>query len=173
MSAQETTRAAANVDITTRLIAFIIDGVILGIVYTFLLVFVAVGAVIQGDVGIITAIGRSLIWAAVSALYFGYGWTTWRATPGQRVMRLVTVKAEDQRTLTWTEALTRWGYLFGPAILQSLFANSNQVGGFLSLIVTIAVIAYCIYLYRTTRDDPRGQGFHDKQAGTIVLRATT
>lgn len=173
MTVQETTRAAASADITSRLIAFVIDGVILGIVYTFLLIFVTIGAAIGGDVGIVGVISRSAIWAVVSALYFGYGWTNWRATPGQRAMGLITVKAEDQRTLNWTEALTRWAYLFGPAVLQSLFGNANQVGGLISLIVTIAVIVYCIYLFRTTRDDPRGQGFHDKQSGTIVLKAST
>jgi hypothetical protein len=76
----------------------------------------------------------------------------------------MTVNATDGATLTWSQATRRWAFLFGPSVLNSIF----QFGG-LSAIIGLLVFLYGIYLLYTTATDPQKQGFHDKQANTLVI----
>jgi hypothetical protein len=76
----------------------------------------------------------------------------------------MTVNAVDGAALTWNQATRRWAFLFGPSVLNSLFQFSG-----LSFIVGLLLIAYGIYLLYTTATDPQKQGFHDKQADTLVV----
>jgi hypothetical protein len=48
--------------------------------------------------------------------------------------------------------------------VSSLF----PVGGGLGALVSLVILGYYIYLLYTTATDPRKQGFHDKQAATLV-----
>jgi len=144
MTTQTASLALAPADLGTRLIAVVIDGLVLGLVYLVLITIIAVGAVVQGDINIVAAASRSVLWALLSAAYFAYGWTKWKASPGQRVMGLRTVKAED--------------------------GQPEQVGGFVSFVIQLLVLVYYVYLYRTASADPRRQGFHDKQVGSIVVK---
>lgn len=162
--------ALAPAEVGTRVIAYIIDAIILGFAYLILITVIAVGAVIQGDSTFAILATRSIIFAIVSVLYFGYGWTSWRASAGQRILGLQTINV-DGTTLNWNKAITRWAFLFGPSALQSLFGNADQIGGVLSFLVGVAVLAYYIYLLWTTSNDPKRQGFHDKQSGTMVVKA--
>jgi len=159
MTVQATSSALAPAAIGARVIAFIIDAIILGIIQLIL-------ASIIGDVSIVGSVTRSIIYAAIGFGYFGYSWTAWRASPGQRVLGLMTVSEADGGTLTWNQATMRWAWLFGPSVLNSL--TGNQVGGGLGAIVGLVVLGYYIYLLYTAATDPRKQGFHDKQAGTLV-----
>ena len=88
MTTQTASLALAPADLGTRLIAVVIDGLVLGLVYLVLITIIAVGAVVQGDINIVAAASRSVLWALLSAAYFAYGWTKWKASPGQRVMGL-------------------------------------------------------------------------------------
>ena len=172
MTAQRVGSAALTpAEISTRLIAYIVDAVVLSIVYLVLITAIVVGAFIQGDAGVTQALSRSILFALASFLYFGWGWTHWRATPGQRAMGVMTVNAADGSTMTWNQSALRWAYLFGPSAFESLFTNSQQVGGLISFVAGVAVLAYYVYLYRTSASDPKRQGFHDKQSGTIVVKA--
>lgn len=144
-----------------RVIAYIIDVVILAFV-----LFI-VGLIVS-DVTIVGSLMRAIIFAAVGFVYFGYTWVTGRASPGQRVLGLMTVNAADGAALTWNQATMRWAFLFGPSILNSLF----PVGGALGVLVSLIVLGYYIYLLYTTANDPRKQGLHDKQAGSLVTVKT-
>ena len=170
MTTQTASLALAPADLGTRLIAVVIDGLVLGLVYLVLITIIAVGAVVQGDINIVAAASRSVLWALLSAAYFAYGWTKWKASPGQRAMGLRTVKADDGQALSGMQALTRWAYLFGPSAFASLFTQPEQVGGFVSFVIQLLVLVYYVYLYRTASADPRRQGFHDKQVGSIVVK---
>jgi uncharacterized RDD family membrane protein YckC len=160
MTVQAGSSALAPASIGARVIAYIIDAIILGIVG------ILVVGVIVGDTTIVGSVTRAIIFAVLGFLYFGYTWTAWRASPGQRLLGLMTVNAADGAALTWSQATMRWAFLFGPSILQSLF--SNQLGGGLGAIVGLIVLAYYIYLLYTAATDARRQGFHDKQAATLV-----
>jgi uncharacterized RDD family membrane protein YckC len=163
MTNQAATPAAslAPADMGTRVIAYIIDAVVLSIAYLILL------AVLPLPGG---AIVRSVIFAVLSFLYFGYSWRTWRASPGQRVLALMTVSATDGSPLTWNQAVMRFAWLFGPSVLGSLFGNADQVGGTLSFILSLVVLGYYIYLFWTASQDPKRQGLHDKRSGSIVVK---
>jgi uncharacterized RDD family membrane protein YckC len=126
-----------------------------------------------GDLTIVGSVIRAILFAVLGFLYYGYSWITWRATPGQRVMGLMTVNAADGAALTWNQATMRWAYLFGPSVLSNLFTTPNQIGGGLSSIVGLVVLIYYIYLLYTTAQDPKRQGLHDKQANSLVVVKTT
>jgi uncharacterized RDD family membrane protein YckC len=163
VTVQATSSALAPAAVVTRVIAYIIDAIILGILG------IVVLGIIVNDVTIVGSIIRAVIYAVLGFLYFGYTWTAWKASPGQRILGLMTVNAADGAALTWTQATMRWAFLFGPSILNSLF----QLGGGLSSIVNLIVLVYYIYLLYTTATDPRKQGFHDKQATSLVIAKTT
>ncbi|MEK6227271.1 MAG: RDD family protein [Chloroflexota bacterium] len=158
MTVQATTSALAPAAVATRVIAFIIDGIILG------LCSAVIGAIV-GDTTIVGGITRAIIYAVLGFLYFGYTWTAWRASPGQRILGLMTVDATSGAALSWNQATMRWAFLFGPSVLNSLF----PVGGGLGAIVGLVILVYYIYLLYTAATDARKQGFHDKQANTLVI----
>ena len=162
MTVQPTSGSNAPAAVTTRVIAYIIDAIILACVLLFL-------GLIISDVTIVGSVMRAIIYAAVGFFYFAYTWVTWRASPGQRILGLMTVNAADGAALTWNQATMRWAYLFGASVLNSLF----PIGGGLGALVSLLVLGYYIYLLYTTANDPRKQGFHDKQAATLVTVKTT
>lgn len=145
----------------TRVIAYIIDVIVLAFI------FFIIGAIVT-DVSIVGGVMRAIIYAALGFLYFGYTWVTWRASPGQRALGLMTVNDADGAALTWNQATMRWAFLFGPSVLNSLFPVGGGLGAFVGLIV----LGYYIYLLYTTAQDPKKQGFHDKQAGSLVTVKT-
>jgi uncharacterized RDD family membrane protein YckC len=144
-------------------IAYIIDAIILGIVGIFVV------GIIYSDLSIVGSVVRAIIFAILGFLYFGYSWITWKASPGQRAMGLMTVNASDGAALTWNQATMRWAFLFGPSVLQSLFSNAIGTTSGLSGIIGLVVLAYYIYLLYTAAQDPRRQGFHDKQVSSLVI----
>ena len=162
MTVQATTSALAPATVVARLIAYVIDLVILWICGVLIL-----GSIV-GDSSMVGGISRAIIYAVFGFLYFGYTWTAWRASPGQRVLGLMTVNAAEGAALTWNQATKRWVFLFGPSVLNSLFQFSG-----LSFIVSVLLLCYGIYLLYTTATDPQKQGFHDKQASTLVIAKAT
>jgi uncharacterized RDD family membrane protein YckC len=158
MTVQATTSALAPAAVATRVIAYIIDAIILGICG-----IIIVGIIIS-DTTIVGTLAKAIAYAVLGFLYFGYTWTAWRATPGQRVLGLMTVDATSGAAITWNQAILRWAFLFGPSVLNSLF----PVGGGLGFLVSLVILAYYIYLLYSTATDPRKQGLHDKQANTLV-----
>jgi uncharacterized RDD family membrane protein YckC len=166
-------------DLVTRLIAFVIDAILLGIVNIF--VGIALGAFFAGFLlggnlfmslilGVILAVASMV----VSAIYFVWGWTNpqMRASLGQRALGLNTVAAADGATLTRDVAIRRWVYLYGVfAVASALqFGLSGSSLAALSPLISLLSLAYVIFLLWTTSQDAKRQGFHDKQAGTVVIK---
>lgn len=162
MTVQATTSALAPAAVATRVIAYIIDAIILGVIGILIL------GIVISDVTIVGTVTRAVIYAVLGFLYFGYTWTAWRATPGQRILGLMTVDATSGAALTWNQATMRWAFLFGPSVVNSLF----PVGGGLGALVSLIILGYYIYLLYTTATDARKQGFHDKQANSLVIAKT-
>jgi uncharacterized RDD family membrane protein YckC len=160
-----------------RIIAYIIDSIILSIV-TFIVAAILGVAIFASLLtgGFILAIIGALILAAVilaaSAAYFVYTWTTMRASPGQKILNLETVNAADGATLTRPQAIRRWAFLFGAQALASVgqFALGATDVRFLSPILSLLAFVYTIYLLYTTSQSSKRQGFHDVQAGTVVVK---
>ncbi len=169
----------AYADLTTRVIAFIIDAILLGILSAF--VSLALGALLLGFLlngGIFGVIIATVLLSAatlfLSAIYFVWGWTNpaMRASLGQKALNLQTVNAADGATLTRPQAIARWGWLYGVFVLASVV---QMVLGTTSLsilgsLVSLATFAYFVFLIWTTSKDAKRQGFHDVKAATVVVK---
>src|SRR5256885_1793324 len=113
LSVQAASTALAPAAMGARVIAFIVDAIVVIILQSVL-------STLVGDATIVGGLTRAIIFAALGFAYFGYSWTAWRASPGQRIFGLATVSAADGSTLNWTQAVKRWAFLFGPGVLNSL-----------------------------------------------------
>jgi uncharacterized RDD family membrane protein YckC len=149
-------------DTVTRIIALIIDGVILAIIgYLIQFIFGLIGGGL-GMAILLLFIG-GIISAAVSAVYFIYGWTNMRASFGQKFLNLETVNAADGATLPQNQAIRRWAFLWGPQAVIGIIP-------FLALLAWPLEALYGLYLLYTVTQSPKRQGFHDTQAGTVVIK---
>jgi uncharacterized RDD family membrane protein YckC len=157
-------------DLGVRIGAYIIDVIVMGVVYGVIAtVILAVLGGLGGLAGVVLGfIFVAIFGAAFSAIYFIYGWTALRASPGQKVLNLETVNAADGKTLTQPQAIKRWLVLFGPFVL--LTALQLVVRGVLGSLFGLVSLGYLIYLLYTTNQDAKRQGFHDLQAATVVVK---
>jgi uncharacterized RDD family membrane protein YckC len=169
----------AYADLVTRVIAYIIDAVLLGL-FTFV-IFLVLGAIILASLlagGAILAILGFVILAAfslvASAIYFVYTWMNMRASPGQKLLSLETVNAADGATLTRDQAIRRWAFLFGPSAIASVaqIALGATDIAILGSLISLLVLGYTIYLLYTASQSSKRQGYHDVQAGTVVVKRT-
>jgi uncharacterized RDD family membrane protein YckC len=153
----------------SRLIAWIVDSVILGILTG--VVSVLLGGGLVGLYGLgafgfgrrlgfdfgLAGLGFIVVAGVLSGLYFVYSWTRNGASPGQSFLGLQVRNAADGARLSQEQAIRRWAFLTVPFV--SFFP-----------LVGLLVVLYQLYLAYTTSTDPVGQGFHDKEAGSIVVR---
>ena len=136
-----------------RLGARVLDIIILIAAYVVIgLVFVG-GAVVSGDTS-----GVSLLGATVLILMIGLGYeviqiAVWGQTLGKRVAGVRVVNAAHGGLPGWGKAIGRWAV---PSII--------------SLIPIIGVIL-SILCYASLTWDRVYQGWHDKAAGTLVVKA--
>ena len=163
-----------------RVIAYIIDSIILGIAIALVAIIlgaIAFGIAVNGGfvIGVIIAVdhrdhrpaGQRLLLRLLLA-------DDLRASPGQKMLGLETVNAADGATLTRDQAVRRWVFLFGPQVVASVFS----VLGFGLEHARVARVAararwrslYAIYLLYTRTQSPKRQGFHDVQASTVVVK---
>ena len=78
--------------------------------------------------------------------------------------------AYDDRsaTLTRDQAIKRFLFLYAGNLLSTI---GNQVFGFgLGSLLALLGLGYILYLLYTTSQSPKRQGFHDVQAGTVVVK---
>lgn len=152
----------AYADLVTRIIALVIDSVILFLIYI-------VAGIVLGLFGWVGGLLASLVYAGVSAGYFVYLWTKQRATYGQKFQKLECVNAADGATLTQDQAIKRWLFLFGPSQLVAILTSIPFLWAFGSL-ASLLVLGYVVYLLYSASQSPKRQGFHDVQAGTVVVK---
>jgi len=153
----------AYADLVTRIIALVIDAVILGIAWV--VISIVAGIFTFGNLGLALIVGLvfGIIWAALTGVYSVYTWTTMRATYGQKFMKLETVNAADGATLTRDQAIKRWAFLWGPAAL-------GMIVPIIGVLISLAAMVYSLYLLYTASQSAKRQGFHDVQAGTVVVK---
>jgi uncharacterized RDD family membrane protein YckC len=165
-------------DTVMRVVAYIIDSIIMFVAIVFL-------AIILGSIAVGIAVGGGFIISAIivaviaviallgSAFYFVYFWQTLRASPGQKMLNLETVNAADGATLTRQQAIRRWAFLFGPQAVATVVQFSGSVSsalGSIGSLLGLVAFFYAIYLLYTVTQNPKRQGFHDVQAGTVVVK---
>ena len=125
-----------------RVVAYIIDIVILGVVGSI------VDAIFHANPADATAGGNGIagfINLVVDVAYFAGQWTYFGATLGQRVFKLRVVDANTGQPIGIGKALLRW------------------VGLFVSFLVCFVGVIWVAF-------DARKQGWMDKIAGTLVLQ---
>ena len=148
-------------DLVTRIIAAVIDGVILWVVNIVLIIIAGVIAI--AGAGLLITLLFGVVWAAVNAVYFVYGWTKMRASFGQKFLNLETVNAADGATLTQNQAIRRWAFLWGPFAVGVIIP-------ILGILIELLAVIYLLYLVYTVTQSPKRQGYHDLQAGTVVVK---
>jgi uncharacterized RDD family membrane protein YckC len=176
---QPGTAAGTNVaDFMTRVVAWIIDGVVIGVA-NYIVNAILFNLLILSLGGLYVVL-QALAIAAISAAYFIYFWTTRKQTPGMMFMKLQVVKDGSGAALTQAEAIRRWLYLGLPLALGTLLSTGVGLGGFgtlgglyilftLATIVAIVSIVWELYLAYATNNDARKQGPHDKAVGSLVI----
>jgi uncharacterized RDD family membrane protein YckC len=165
-------------DVPNRAIAYIIDAIIIGIVN--LVAFAVLSGVGLNVVTInlnnaalieynyVAGLILSLVGLAISGAYFLYTWTAMRGTVGMKVLGMQVGNAQDGKTLTIDQALRRWIALGAPfSLAQAL----NPIGG-IGPVLGLLAFGWFVYLLWTTYSSPTKQGFHDKFANTMVVKAT-
>ena len=160
-------------DTVQRVIAYIIDVIIFFIVGVVIIGAIVASIFATGGIGLglVGVVVLGVVSLAGSAIYFIYTWTAMRATIGQRVLGLETVNAADGATLTMDQAVKRWAYLFGPSAVGQVLGYSGSTAlGVLGSLIGLLAFLYQLYLLYTVTQDPRRQGFHDKQAGSVVVK---
>ena len=164
-------------DIPNRAIAYIIDAIILFVG------FVIVAGVVDA-VGVkttsldltsptlvsfnpIAGLILAAINLAISVAYFVYTWTAMRGTVGMKALGMQIGNAQDGATISMDQALRRALVLFGVG------AVAQALGGWpvLGILFSLAAFGWFIYLLYTTAVSPTKQGFHDKFANTMVVKA--
>ena len=75
--------------------------------------------------------------------------------------------AGDGKTLTMDQATRRWLVIAAPGILAQVVWVVPALGALIGLVA----FGWFIYLLWTTYSSPTKQGFHDKFANTMVVKA--
>jgi uncharacterized RDD family membrane protein YckC len=163
-------------DVPNRAIAYIIDAILVAIVAGI------IGGILGGiglstgsfepgtlnfSVNYVGLLVSAIIGAAISAAYFIYTWTNMRGTVGMKVLGMQIGNAGDGKTLTTDQATRRWLVIAAPGILAQVLFVIPAIGALLALLA----FGWFIYLLWTTYSSPTKQGFHDKYANTMVVKA--
>ena len=167
----------AYADVPNRAIAYIIDAILLGIVN--LIAFAILASIGLNPITInlnnpalveynfVAGLIAALVGLAISGAYFLYTWTAMRGTVGMKVLGMQVGNAGDGKTLTMEQAVRRWIALGAPFSLAQAFNPAPAIGMVLGLVAFL----WFIFLLWTTYSSPTKQGFHDKFANTMVVKA--
>jgi len=164
-------------DIPNRAIAYIIDAIILFV--GFLIVAAVLGAIGLHTTTLdltsaslvsynpIAGIIYGVLNLAISVAYFVYTWTAMRGTVGMKALGMQIGNAQDGATVTMDQALRRALVLFGVGAVAQALGGWSALG----ILFSLAAFAWFIFLLYTTAVSPTKQGFHDKFANTMVVKA--
>ena len=75
--------------------------------------------------------------------------------------------AGDGKTLTMDQATRRWLVIAAPGILGQILLVVPVLG----VLLILLAFGWFVYLLWTTYSSPTKQGFHDKFANTMVVKA--
>ena len=125
-----------------RVVAYIIDGILLGVVG---LIVDAIFRVNPTDTSSSAYTGAEGINFVIWFIYFAAFWSYWSASPGQRIFKLRVVDANTMQPISTGKAVVR------------------ALGLFIAFIVCFIGVIWVAF-------DARKQGWADKIAGTVVLQ---
>ncbi len=168
-------------DVPNRIIALIIDGIILGIINQILqtIIFSIFGDKIFGvvvNVSIIWLLLLVVLELVVEIGYFTYTWTTLRASVGMRLLGMQIGDATDGHTIPYPQSARRAAALYAPTVVGTFLITAGTylfsgLGAIMSLVGLVIAIGWPLYLLMTTAQSPTKQGWHDIFAHTMVVKA--
>ncbi|MEO8437651.1 MAG: RDD family protein [Chloroflexota bacterium] len=169
------TNAFVYADLPNRVIAYIIDIVVIVVINVVIgIILAAIGLAASSGTGA-TAAGSfvgtiifAIVSLAISGAYFIYSWTRNRATLGMRALGLQIGSAPNGTTITTDQAVRRWLALGAIFSIAQVFNPIPLIG----LILSVAALAWVIFLLYTTWKSPTKQGWHDVFANTMIVKAT-
>ena len=172
-------------DVPNRIIAYIIDAILLGIVniVVSIVLFSILGSPttvrevadpnsilgfrFETQTNYVSTLIYAVVGTAISAGYFIYTWTAMRGTVGMKLLGMQIGHEADGRTLTYNQAAIRWVLLGAPFGLAQLLSGWPGLG----LLIGLLGLGWLIALLVTTAQSPTKQGLHDKYAHTMVVKA--
>ena len=106
----------------------------------------------------------SLVALGIQFIYFVGFWTSGaRATPAMRVMRMQIIDSATGQQLGLAPAIKRWVLLGAPLGLLVVIEPLQALASSLAFLVLFVVLL-------TIMANDRRQGFHDRAAGSLVIR---
>jgi uncharacterized RDD family membrane protein YckC len=161
-------------DVANRVIAYVIDLLVIAVIN--IVVGIVLGiigiAVVTGTGGnVATNLAGSLIYTfiglVISGAYFVYSWTNQRATVGMKAFNLQIGNAPEGATITTEQAIRRW------LALGAIFSIAQVLNPlpFVGWVIAVAALGWVIFLLYTTSNSPTKQGWHDKFANTMIVKA--
>jgi uncharacterized RDD family membrane protein YckC len=129
-----------------RVLAFILDALVLGLITSALAPLLGAGTTVtfEGNTWQVNTTANAL--GTLFGLVYFVGFWGWRGqTPGMMAFNMRVVRAEDGGGVDWVRALLRY------------------VGLIISFVVILIGVIWAAF-------DDRKQGWHDKIAGTLVVR---
>jgi len=160
-------------DVPNRIVAYIIDAIVLAIIYFVAAAVLAIvgisAASVSGLVVTTNWFGSIILTAvalAISGAYFVYCWTVRRATLGMQVLSLQIGTAPGGTTISRDQAIRRWLALGAIFSIAQVLSPLPLVG----FLIGLASLAWVIFLLYTTAKSPTKQGWHDVFANTMIVK---
>jgi uncharacterized RDD family membrane protein YckC len=162
-------------DVPNRIIAYILDAILVGI-FTFIVGVILAGlglhaVTVNSDLSVsvdyVAAAVQGILGLLISAGYFIYTWTRMRGTLGMRALGMQIGNAGDGATMTTNQGVRRYVALSAPAILAQVFTGIPLIGA----VISLAGLVWYIWLLYSTAQSPTKQGWHDTFANTQVVKA--
>lgn len=159
-------------DVPNRAIAYIIDSILVGIIIAVSQAITGSGLTINPttlafEVNFVGLVLSAVVGTVISAAYFIYTWTSMRGTVGMKVLGMQIGNAGDGKSLTIDQAVRRYLAIALPGVLAQVLWVIPGIG----ILLVLVAIGWFIYLLWTTYSSPTKQGFHDKFANTMVVKA--
>ena len=140
-----------------------------GVVYTLWLITRDVVSTYVVGSRVESVAGRLFVALAVLTLVFvGYEivqTALWGQTVGKRIVDIRVVNESTGRPPGWGRSLIRWAVPLVPFAVLAVFLS--LASEFLALLAAVASVAVC---YLSITWDRKNQGWHDKAAGTFVVK---
>ncbi len=169
--------AAAFADAPNRLIAYLIDAVVvtllafvaaivLSVLFGPIVTFDATAApYVTVDRGL--ALADAVVSTAIGAVYFVVAWRRYGATVGMRALQM-TISTPTGERVGWAQGVVRWLFIGLPLANQAFV--SIYAHGRADVVLYVALFAWDVALGISIARDPRKRGWHDRVAGTIVCK---
>jgi uncharacterized RDD family membrane protein YckC len=156
-------------ELPIRIGAYIVDSIILFAAFFVLSIFVIAIFAFTGF-WFIGWLITTAIYIGGSAIYFIWSWLNLRASPGQKILNLETLDAASGKAISMDQAIKRYIFLFGPSLLAQVFSFGGFGFAILGTLVGLLAFVYVLFLLYSVSQNPKRQGYHDVQAGTVVIQ---